>query len=114
MEVPDSYRRIVNVAGGAADTDAVNVAQLKAARTTVKAGDYVTVTEGKEQNVDGTVYTVKGPTLSIDGGNLTVADAEETIEGTKDKRKIGYKLSLNKDLKGLCLLYTSPEPTRLL
>ena len=96
-----NYRRIVNVAGGIHDNDAVNVLQLKAARTTVKAGDYATVTEGKEQGVDGTVYTVKGPTLSIDGGNLTVADAEETIAGTTDKRKIGYKLSLNKELTGL-------------
>lgn len=100
-DVAANYRRIVNVAGGIHDNDAVNVLQLKAARTTVKAGDYVTVTEGKEQNVDGTVYTVKGPTLSVDGGNLTVADDEETITGTTDKRKIGYKLSLNKELTGL-------------
>ena len=78
--VPDSYRRIVNVAGGAEDTDAVNVAQLKAGRTTVEAGDYVTVTSGQKEGVDGTVYTVTGPKLTIDGGNLTVADAEEPIE----------------------------------
>lgn len=99
--VPDSYRRIVNVAGGAADTDAVNVAQLKVGRTTVEAGDYVTVTSGQKEGVDGTVYTVKGPKLSIDGGNLTVEDDEETIAGTTDKRKTGYKLSLNKELTGL-------------
>jgi len=101
VEVPDSYRRIVNVAGGAADTDAVNVAQLKAARTTVKAGDYVTVTEGKEQGVDGTVYTVKGPKLTSADTNLAVTDDEETVVGTTDKKKVGYKLQLSKTLTGL-------------
>ena len=76
-------------------------ADIKNAKTTVEAGDYVTVTSEKKAGVDGTVYTVKGPTLSVDGGNLTVTDEEEAVAGTTDKRKIGYKLSLNKDLTGL-------------
>ena len=88
-------RQITHVAAGTEDTDAVNVAQLKTAKTTVEAGDYVTVTKGTKTGVDGTVYTVTGPTLSIDGGNLTVADDE------KDGKKVGYKLSLNKTLTGL-------------
>ena len=60
-------RQITGVAAGAADTDAVNVAQLKKVEakaeaaekkhTTVKAGDYATVTEGT--NADGgKEYTV--------------------------------------------------------
>ena len=88
-------RQITHVAAGTEDTDAVNVAQLKTAKTTVEAGDYVTVTKGTKTGVDGTVYTVTGPKLSIDGGNLTVADDE------KDGKKVGYKLSLNKKLTGL-------------
>ena len=99
--VPDSYRRIVNVAGGAEDTDAVNVAQLKAGRTTVEAGDYVTVTSGQKTGVDGTVYTVKGPKLTSKDTNLTVTDEEETVAGTTDKKKVGYKLELSKTLTGL-------------
>ena len=88
-------RQITNVAAGTEDTDAVNVAQLKTAKTTVEAGDYVTVEKGTKEGTDGTIYTVTGPTLSIDGGNLTVADDE------KDGKKVGYKLSLNKTLTGL-------------
>ena len=88
-------RQITNVAAGTEDTDAVNVAQLKTAKTTVEAGDYVTVEKSAKDGTDGTIYTVTGPTLSIDGGNLTVADDE------KDGKKVGYKLSLNKKLTGL-------------
>ena len=88
-------RQIINVAAGTEDTDAVNVAQLKTAKTTVEAGDYVTVEKSTKDGTDGTIYTVTGPTLSIDGGNLTVADDE------KDGKKVGYKLSLNKKLTGL-------------
>ena len=88
-------RQITHVAAGTEDTDAVNVAQLKTAKTTVEAGDYVTVTKGTKTGVDGTIYTVTGPTLSIDGENLTAVDDE------KDGKKVGYKLSLNKTLTGL-------------
>ena len=88
-------RQITNVAAGTEDTDAVNVAQLKNSKTTVEAGDYVTVEKSTKDGTDGTIYTVTGPTLSIDGENLTVADDE------KDGKKVGYKLSLNKKLTGL-------------
>ena len=88
-------RQITNVAAGTEDTDAVNVAQLKTAKTTVEAGNYVTVEKSTKDGTDGTIYTVTGPTLSIDGENLTVADDE------KDGKKVGYKLSLNKELTGL-------------
>ena len=88
-------RQITHVAAGTEDTDAVNVAQLKNSKTTVEAGDYVTVEKSTKDGTDGTIYTVTGPTLSIDGENLTVADDE------KDGKKVGYKLSLNKKLTGL-------------
>lgn len=87
-------RQITNVAAGMADTDAVNVAQLKNSKTTVKAGDYVTVEKGTEAGTDGTVYTVKGPKLTAED-NLTVTDDVD------NNKKIGYKVKLNKDLTGL-------------
>ena len=86
-------RQITNLAAGAQDTDAVNVAQLKNSKTVVEAGDYVTVTK-KAEDGKGTTYTVKGPKLTAED-NLTVTDDVE------NNKKIGYKVKLNKDLKGL-------------
>ena len=96
----DATRQITNLAAGLADTDAVNVAQLKAVKTTVEAGDYVTVTQ-KTEDGKGTTYTVKGPNLTSVDTNLTVTDEEETVAGTTDKKKVGYKLELSKTLTGL-------------
>ncbi len=96
----DATRQITNLAAGTADTDAVNVAQLKAVKTTVEAGDYVTVTQ-KTEDGKGTTYTVKGPNLTSVDTNLTVTDEEETVAGTTDKKKVGYKLQLSKTLTGL-------------
>ena len=47
-DVAANYRRIVNVAGGIHDNDAVNVAQLKAleGKVTTNAGDITTLKEG--------------------------------------------------------------------
>ena len=42
--------KVVNVAEGKDDTDAVNVKQLKAAKTEVEAGDNVVVTNTKGSN----------------------------------------------------------------
>lgn len=44
----DKTRQITNLAAGTADTDAVNVAQLKNSKTAVEAGDYVTVTKKRK------------------------------------------------------------------
>ena len=89
----DKTRQITNLAAGTQDTDAVNVAQLKNSKTVVEAGDYVTVTK-KAEDGKGTTYTVKGPKLTAED-NLTVTDDVE------NNKKIGYKVKLNKDLKGL-------------
>ena len=96
----DKTRQIINLAAGTADTDAVNVAQLKNSKTAVEAGDYVTVTK-KAEDGKGTTYTVKGPKLTSVDTNLTVTDEEETVAGTTDKKKVGYKLELSKTLTGL-------------
>ncbi|MDU5027885.1 MAG: ESPR-type extended signal peptide-containing protein [Negativicoccus succinicivorans] len=90
----DKTRQITNLAAGYADTDAVNVAQLKNSKTAVEAGDYVTVTK-KAGDGKGTTYTVNGPTLTAED-NLTVNDDTDA-----NGKKIGYKVKLNKTLTGL-------------
>ena len=97
-------RQITGVAAGAADTDAVNVAQLKkvAAKaeaaekkhTTVKAGDYATVTEGT--NADGgKEYTVSGPKMESTDGTVKITDKVE------NGKKVGYNLSVNTSSLGI-------------
>ena len=90
-------KKITNVAPGTDDTDAVNVKQLKAAKTEVKAGAGVTV--AKSQGTDGhDIYTVSstGATGSTDpskveaGKNTTV-----TGDGTA---ATPYKVNVEGDL----------------
>ena len=71
--------------------------KIKDAKTTVEAGDYVTVTSEKKAGVDGIVYTVKGPKVAVVDGeeNLVVDDIKE------GDKKVGYQLKLKKDLTGL-------------
>ena len=89
-------RQITSVAAGTNDTDAVNVAQLKqvqakaeAAKTTIKAGDYVTVTDTTPPNSKGTEYTISGPTIESTDGTVTIQPK------TKGGKKVGYDLSVN-------------------
>ena len=70
--------KIVNVKEGTADTDAVNVKQLKANRTEVKAGDNVVVTSDVDATDNHTVYTVNAVTPAV----YTTPDGEKL---TKDK-----------------------------
>ena len=90
-------KKITNVAPGTDDTDAVNVKQLKSAKTEVKAGAGVTV--AKSQGTDGhDIYTVSstGATGSTDpskveaGKNTTV-----TGDGTA---ATPYKVNVEGDL----------------
>ena len=90
-------KKITNVAPGTDDTDAVNVKQLKAAKTEVKAGAGVTV--AKSQGAEGQdIYTVSstGATGSTDpskveaGKNTTV-----TGDGTA---ATPYKVNVEGDL----------------
>lgn len=91
-------RQITNVAAGTEDTDAVNVAQLKAVanqatteaakHTTVEAGDYVTVTESPN-NSGGKKYTVNGPAITSTDGTVKIEDKVE------NGKKVGYNLSVN-------------------
>ena len=88
----------IDIAGNTSITGLQN--DIKNSKTTVEAGDYVTVTSEKKAGVDGTVYTVKGPKLTSEDTNLAVTDDEETVAGTT-KKKVGYKLELSKTLTGL-------------
>ena len=70
--------KITNVAEGTNNTDAVNVKQLKANRTEVKAGDNVVVTSDVDGTDNHTVYTVNSVTPAV----YTTPDGEKL---TKDK-----------------------------
>ena len=70
--------KITNVAEGENNTDAVNVKQLKANRTEVKAGDNVVVTSDRDATDNHTVYTVNAVTPAV----YTTPDGEKL---TKDK-----------------------------
>ena len=100
----DATRQITNLAAGTNDTDAVNVAQLKAvqniaaAKTTIEAGDNITVAPGSaagSYKISATDTTLKADTnaLSLKGNtlNLSVKDtAGKEVTGSVDL----------KDLKG--------------
>ena len=70
--------KITNVKAGENDTDAVNVKQLKANRTEVKAGDNVVVTSELDGTDNHTIYTVNAVTPAV----YTTPDGEKL---TKDK-----------------------------
>lgn len=81
--------KITNVANGTAPTDAVNVSQLNAAKTEVKAGENVQVSEGKGANGQS-IYTVSAVgdltnITSISNGDTKVSlgDGIVNVEGNR-------------------------------
>ena len=79
---------ITNVKAGVNDTDAVNVKQLKSAKTEVEAGDNVTVTSREGDNGQ-TIYKV-----SATGVNFGDAELNYTANnGTKQKVKLSEGLN---------------------
>ena len=90
-------KNITNVKAGENDTDAVNVKQLKAAKTEVKAGAGVTV--AKSQGAEGQdIYTVSstGATGSTDPSKLE-AGKNTTVEGD-GTAATPYKVNVQGDL----------------
>ena len=101
-------RQITNVAAGSADTDAVNVAQLKQVqesisdavkegKTTIEAGDNITVEKGSTENsykISAKDTTLKGSdsALTLDGNKLKL-EIEDTagnkVSGSVEIDKIG-------------------------
>lgn len=76
-------RQITNVAAGSADTDAVNVAQLKAINATASAGWSLTTSQSAGTVIGTTVEQVQpGETVTLDAGKnivLTQAGNKTTI-----------------------------------
>ena len=102
-------RQITNLAAGTADTDAVNVAQLKQVKTyadgianTVKElTDKVAAGSRDFAGDDKSKVSVKvGETMEITGGAATYNLSDDNI-GVVAKGENGVSVKLSKDLKGL-------------
>lgn len=82
-------RQITNVAAGYEDTDAVNVAQLKRARTGVEPGENVTVVENITQEGDIISYTINGSEVLKGDFIQSVVKGERDVDETDpDKGKV--------------------------
>ena len=96
-------RQITNVAAGTADTDAVNVAQLKTAKTEVQAGANTSVV--KETGANGQdIYTVNAKDTTYTAGNgITISGENNAIAvnlkaGENNLEVTAAGLALKKDL----------------
>ncbi len=105
--------KITNVANGTQDSDAVNVAQLNASQSSVKAGDNVNVTSAKDAN--GTVYTVNANTSTVSNGSdkvtVTKTDAGNHTSNYAVDLSDAAKSSLTKADSALQSLTTSADGT---
>ena len=94
-------RQITNLAAGSEDTDAVNVAQLKALNTKVDkvaANSTAYTVETKENNDNTTTVTIKSNKAGDKGTTVTVATKDIHItSGTYDKntKKLTFKTNTN-------------------
>jgi len=73
-------RQITGVVAGMQDTDAVNVAQLKASKVTLEQGENVTITSATE--TDGsTTYTIKATdtNTTLASGTVSYTDGDGTL-----------------------------------
>ena len=93
--------KVVNVAEGKNDTDAVNVKQLKAAKTEVEAGDNVVVTNTKGSNGQ-TIYKVSATDNSahVDGSDAVTVTKAPTTRKNGTTTVTDYKVDLSNKTKG--------------
>ena len=77
----DNATRITNVAEGKNDTDAVNVKQLKAAKTEVEAGDNIEITSRTDATNGQTIYKVSAK--GINDTSAAVKAGSNHVEVTK-------------------------------
>ena len=91
-KIEQNYRRITNVAGGADDHDAVNVAQLKVVneKADKNATDITNLTKTVETNAKATIVKVDGEE-NKETGNLK-------IKKTDTNGQLTYDLSLNDEI----------------
>ena len=88
-------RQITNVAAGSDLTDAVNVAQLKTAKTEVAAGTNVTSVV-KTQGADGQdIYTINTKDTTYSAGDNVTIDANNKISATDTKYTAGNGISID-------------------
>ena len=73
-------RQITGVAAGMQDTDAVNVAQLKASKVNLTEGDNVTITS-KTEDDGSTTYTIKSTdtNTTLASGTVSYTDGDGTL-----------------------------------
>ena len=92
--------KVVNVAEGTNDTDAVNVKQLKAAKTEVEAGDNVVVTSTKGSNGQ-TIYKVNATDNSahVDGSEAVTVTKAPTTRKNGTTTVTDYKVDLSNKTK---------------
>ena len=92
--------KVVNVAEGKNDTDAVNVKQLKAAKTEVEAGDNVVVTSTKGSNGQ-TIYKVNATDNSahVDGSDAVTVTKAPTTRKNGTTTVTDYKVDLSNKTK---------------
>ena len=91
-------KKITNVAPGTDDTDAVNVKQLKSAKTEVKGGSGITVAKTQDTTDGHDIYTVSatGATGNTDPSKVA-AGKNTTVEGD-GKAATPYKVNVEGDL----------------
>ena len=88
-------RQITNLAAGTADTDAVNVAQLKNTKIAI-TNEYTKYVTDNENYVTG--GSINGDTITLNrlqGGDVTITGLKEYVEG-KDSYVTGASLKDNK------------------
>ena len=105
-------KKITNVAPGTDDTDAVNVKQLKAAKTEVKAGAGVTV--AKSQGAEGQdIYTVSstGATGNTDPSKLV--DGKNTKVEGDGTAATPYKVNVEGDLADISSITNGADSGKL-
>ncbi|WP_443092544.1 YadA-like family protein [Basfia succiniciproducens] len=105
---------ITNVAKGVNATDAVNLSQLNASKSSVEAGDNVAVTSTSDAN--GTVYTVNANTSTVSNGSdkitVTQTDAGNHTSNYAVDLSDAAKASLDKADSALQSLTTSADGTK--
>ena len=91
-------KKITNVAPGTDDTDAVNVKQLKSAKTEVKAGNGVTVAKTQDATDGHDIYTVSSTGATGNTDPSKVAAGKNTTVTGDGKAATPYQVNVEGDL----------------
>lgn len=91
--VAQKTRQITNLAAGTADTDAVNVAQLKKARVELKDGTNTTVKSTNDETDGHVIYSVDVKTNgTINEGDTNIVTGDTVYNALKD---VSWKAQVN-------------------